>query len=147
MGVNAAAVRPGPTKVYLDAPYASIRWESQGRWVVAEWKASASSCDFRAAQEMTLRAIDENHASRFLADTRNAKLVLVEDERWMCEELMARFALTGLRWTAIVIPVNSLARLIATDVARKRRTGLVESREFETLAEAESWLSGVGHPG
>ena len=116
--MHPVATSGGYTRVYLDAPYASVRWVSQGQWVVAEWKATASSADFRAAQETTLRAIQENHASRFLADTRNARLILVEDERWMCDDLIPRYAQTDLRWTAIVNPVNSLARLIATEVAK-----------------------------
>ena len=40
--------------------------------------------------------------------------------------------------------MNSLARLIATEVAKNPGTGLTETRRFETLAEAESWLSRVG---
>jgi hypothetical protein len=37
--MSPAAISGHQTKLYLDAPYASIRWEGQGQWVVAEWKA------------------------------------------------------------------------------------------------------------
>lgn len=129
----------GFTKVYLDAPYASVRWESHAQWVVAEWKAWASSADFRAAQETTLRAVQENRALRFLADTRNARLVLVEDERWMCEDLIPRLALAGIRWTAVVTPENKLTKLIAADVGKTQRSGS-QSQHFGTLDEAKEWL-------
>jgi hypothetical protein len=145
--VSTTVAGRGFTKVYLDAPYASVRWESRGQWVLAEWKASAGSADFRAAQEATLRAVQENHASRLLADTRDARLVLLEDERWMREDLIPRFALTGLRWTAIVTPVNRLARIIQSDVAKAALNGPSESRQFATLDEAKAWLSRVGDAG
>src|ERR1700730_12412082 len=69
----------GLAQVDFDAPCVSIRWERQ--CVVVEWKASASSDEFRAAQVMSIKACEENHASRMLVDARNMKLGLVDDDR------------------------------------------------------------------
>jgi hypothetical protein len=131
----------GVTKVYLDTPYVSVRWEGDRQWVVAEWKAWASSADYRAAQETTLTAVNENQASRFLVDALHARLVLVDDERWVRESLIPRFALTGLRWIAMVMPLNPLAHAILTDVDKTPRNGDTERRYYGNLEEAKAWLS------
>ena len=125
----------GLAQVYFDAPCVSIRWERQ--CVVVEWKASASSDEFRAAQVMSIKACEENHASRMLVDARNMKLGLVDDERWRSEDMLPLLALTGVRWIAIVAPADRLAG----EIARTRQGAPVETRHFATLDEARQWLS------
>jgi hypothetical protein len=134
-------VGPDLAKVYLDAAYASVRWEADTQRVVTEWKAWARSDEFRAVMETTLRAIRENDALRFLLDTRNAKLVLPEDERWIQEDLLPRFGTTGLRWTAIVIPANQLAQAILGDLMKTSPSGAIQRGQFGTLTEAHEWLT------
>jgi stage II sporulation SpoAA-like protein len=125
----------GLAQVYFDTACVSIRWERQ--CVVVEWKASASSDEFRAAQVMSIRACEENRASRILVDARNMKLGLVDDERWRSEDMLPLLALTGVRWIAIVTPADRLAG----DIARTPRSSAVETRHFGTLDEARQWLS------
>lgn len=124
---------------YLDELYASVRWT--GWCVVAEWKGYATSPQFRAVQETVWRTIIETSSNRLLVDTRAARLVVVEDERWMVVDLLPRLGLAGIQFTAIVIPENQLARAITVDVAAKAPSGgMSESRMFEDLDEAKSWL-------
>jgi hypothetical protein len=89
----------------------------------------------------TLRAIGENHALRFLLDARNAKLVIAEDERWIWEDLLPRFALAGIRWTAVVVPANQLAAIMLADITETPPSGELQREQFGTLDEAEAWLS------
>jgi hypothetical protein len=130
-----------PTKVYLDAPYVSVRWESPGQWVFVQWMTWANSPDFRAAQEIVLEAIQETRTSRLLLDHSDAKLVLVDDERWIVESWLPRLAVTGVRWTAVIDPVNKLAKTIADDLAKATRINRSQTIHFESLETARSWLS------
>ena len=125
----------GLAQVYFDAPCVTIRWER--RCVVVEWKAPAGSDEFRAAQLMSIRACEENHASRILVDARNLKLGPVDDERWRSDDMLPLLALTGVRWIAIVMPADRLAG----DRARTLQGAPVETRHFRTLDEARQWLS------
>jgi hypothetical protein len=125
----------GLAQVYFDTPCVSIRWERQ--CVVVEWKASASAGEFRAAQVMSIRACEENRASRILVDARNMKLGLVDDERWRSDDMLPLLALTGVRWMAIVTEADRLAG----DIARTSQSLAVETRHFATLDEARQWLS------
>jgi hypothetical protein len=135
-----------PTKVYLDAPFASVRWEGDGRWVVVEWRTWASSSEFRAVQETALAAVQEKRASRFLVNAQNARLIVSEDERWTRDDLIPRRERAGIRWTAIVAPVNKLAWIIYADLAKTPRSEVFQRAQFATLDEAKAWLSTMGTP-
>ena len=144
---NSAAHGAGATHVvYLDEPYASVRWEDQ--CVVMEMKGFANSTQFRATQEALLLAIIENGAQRLLTDIRHAKLVLVEDERWLVEDMLPRLARTSLRFTALVMPQNQLALVIATDLTNAARPldGTSVSEQFGSVDEAKTWLSRIETP-
>ena len=134
----------GLTNVYLDARYASIRWEAEGQWILTEWKGWATSPEFRMVQERTLGAIAENHALLFLLDVRNLKVVLAGDAKWVRDSVVPRFALAGLRRIATVLPSNRLIRADLFDVTRTPASGELQRSDFRTLEEAKEWLSFAG---
>jgi hypothetical protein len=134
----------GPSKTYLDSRYASIRWDAVGQWVLAQWKGSGTKPEFRAAQELALLAIHENGALRFLSDVRLAEPVLGEDKRWLEESMVPRFAVSGVRWLATVLPADQLARSTLADVAKTPPSSKLRRADFGTLDEARTWLSFVG---
>ena len=136
-----AVTGDGLEKIYLDAPYMAIRWD--GQQVVVEMRARAGSADFREGMETGLRAIEETQTTRLLLDCRNMRLVLVEDERWLAQDLLPRLATTRLRWMAVVTPENSLAQEIVKDLAKPRPTKTV-SKHCATVDEAMLWLSRTG---
>jgi hypothetical protein len=128
----------GLGKTYLDAPHMAIRGDHL--WVVLEIRAMAGSKDFRDGMELCLHALDVTQARRLLMDLRKMRLVLADDERWLAQSLLPRFATTALKRMAIVLPENALARAIVADLAKPRPTG-TESKHCETVAEAKEWLS------
>jgi hypothetical protein len=134
----------GLSKVYLDARYASIRWEAEGQWVVTEWKGRATGPEFRMVQERTLGAIAENHALLFLLDVRNLKVVLSEDAIWVRDHVVPRFALAGLRRLATVLPSDRLMRSSLVDVTKTPPSSELQRADFGTLEEAKAWLSFAG---
>jgi hypothetical protein len=124
-------------KTYLDVPHMAIRGDPD--WVLLEIRALSSSKDFREGMETCLHALDVTQATRLLMDLLKMRLVLVEDERWLAQDLLPRLAKTALRRMAIVTPENALARVIVADLAKPRPTG-TESKHCETFAEAKGWL-------
>ena len=131
----------GLGKTYLDAPHMAVRADQ--RWVVLEVRALASSKDFRAGMEMCLHALDVTQATRLLMDLRKMRLVLVDDERWLAQDLLPRLATTALKRMAVVTPENALAREIVAELAKPRPTG-TESKHCGTVEEAKAWLSRTG---
>src|ERR1700694_5853885 len=102
------------------------------QWVVLEIRARASSKDFRYGMEMCLHALEVTQATRLLMDLRKMRLVLVDDERWLAQDLLPRFATTALKRMAVVRPENALARAIVADLAKPRPTG-TKSMHCETV--------------
>lgn len=134
----------GSTKVYLDAPHVTVRWDAQWEWVIVEWRGSGTTPEFRAAQEISLVAIHENHALRFLSNARNADQLLGEDRRWLEEHIVPRFAVSGVRWLATVVPVDQVARLSLANVVKTPASGSLVRAEFRILDDAKVWLAFVG---
>jgi hypothetical protein len=131
------------SKVYLDTPYILVRWDGDGPWVYVKWKAWANAAEYRAAQEMVLVAIRENHASRHLIDSTERRVVTADDQRWLVEDWMPRAVAAGRRWTAIVLPTSALVRTIEENIDRYPRPKLVTVEHFETVEDAAAWLSTV----
>jgi hypothetical protein len=136
--LRSAIVNDGSGKTYLDAPYMAIRGDPSG--VVLEVRAFASSKDFRDGMEICLSALDETQATRILMDLRKMRLVLVDDERWLAQDLLPWLGRTALKWMGIVTPENALARAIVADLAKPRPTG-TRSKHCVTVEEAQEWLS------
>jgi hypothetical protein len=132
-----------PSKVYLETPYILIRWDAEGPWVYVQWKAWAQSAEYRAAQEVVITALRENHASRNLIDSKDSRVVTDADQRWLVEDWMPRAAAAGRRWTAIVLPTSSLGRTIAENIDKHPRSMNTEVAHFETVEDAAAWLSTV----
>jgi len=131
------------SKVYLDTPYILIRWDADGPWVYVKWKAWANSSEYRAAQEMVILALRENHASRNLIDSTDSRVVSEEDQKWLLQSWMPRAVAAGRHWTAIVLPKSPLGRTIAENIDKHPRSKLAEVKHFETVEDAAAWLSTV----
>jgi hypothetical protein len=139
MGDEAAV--PNGSKVYLDTPYILIRWDGDGPWVYVKWKAWANSDEYRAAQEVVLLALRENHGSRNLIDSTDRKVFADEDQKWLLENWMPRAAAAGRRWTAIVLPKTALGRTIAENLNQHPQSKRINVKLFETVEDAAAWLS------
>jgi hypothetical protein len=138
-----AVAMQGLGKTYLDAPHMAVRGDRHR--VVLEIRSLASSIDFRDGMERCLHALHMTQATCLLMDLRKMRLVLVDDERWLAQELLPRFATTALKRMAVVTPENALARAIVADLAKPRPTG-TESRHCDTVEEANEWLSRTEEP-
>jgi hypothetical protein len=130
-------------KVYLDTPYASVRWDGEGRWVFVEWKAWANSTEYRAVQEAVLLALRENRASRNLIDATHARVVSGDDQIWLIDDWIPRAAAAGRRWTAIVMPKSALGRTISENIDRRQQQNATSVEYFESVDDAAAWLSSV----
>ena len=139
--LGSASADEGVVKTYLDAAHMAVLANQQ--WVVLEIRTRAGSEDFRDGLEMCLHAMDVTQSTKLLMDLREMRLVLVEDERWLAQDMLPRLAKTALKRMAIVTPENELARLIVADLAKPRPTG-AQSKHCGTVDEAKRWLSGSG---
>jgi hypothetical protein len=139
--MDSGAPIPKGDRVYADKPYVSIRWVSDGGWVLVEWKEWADSAEYRAAHETVLMAIRENHASKNLIDATHAKVVSDSDQRWLIDNWIPRAVAAGRRSPAIVMPRSALGRTISENIDKEALTKLSKVEYFDTAADAAAWLS------
>lgn len=137
------APSPNGDRIYVDKPYVSIRWVSDGGWVLVEWKEWADSAEYRAAHETILMAIRENHASKNLIDATHARVVSAEDQEWLINNWIPRAVAAGRRSTAVVMPKSALGRTISENIDREARSGVSRVEYFDTAVNAAAWLSTV----
>ena len=126
-------------QIYLDEPYLSIRWRAVPRVLYAEWRAFATSAEFRAALLTGVRAIRERHVAGYVSDARKAKVVLPEDEQWAREVWLPQAVAAGLRRMAVVTAEAGLAKVEYDDAANDMDSHGLSMRTFGSVAAAMVW--------
>src|ERR1700675_1995609 len=66
--------------VYLDKPWLAIRWDADLRCVTAEFKAFATSSEFRSGCQTIIAAIKDRKAVSLISDNRRLEGVTGEDQ-------------------------------------------------------------------
>jgi hypothetical protein len=128
--------------VYVDQPWLSLRWDDEHKCVYSEWRAFANSAEFRSGLMNGLEAIRENHATRYLTDTRKVKVIVREDQEWVNETWIPLAVADGLKRVAVVLAGAGLGRVTVEEVVNSNdpERGLV-SRTFSSVTEALKWLA------
>jgi hypothetical protein len=127
--------------LYLDEPWVTIRWDGVNRCVHSQWKAFATSSEFRAALMRALDAIRDKGAVAYLSDTRKVKVVVHADQAWANEVWMPLLVAAGLQRFALVTAASGLGKATVEDViAMVDNRGLL-MQGFATLEEAQQWLA------
>jgi hypothetical protein len=67
----------------MDEPWLLMHWDRDHHCVFAEWKAVATSAEFRGALTKVLDVARDKAAFSFVNDTRKLELVADPDQRWM----------------------------------------------------------------
>lgn len=128
-------------KVYADEQWVSVRWEEIHQCVHTEWKAFANSQEFRGTLMKALEAIRENHATRYLSDTRKVKVIVREDQVWSEETWFPLVAAAGLTRFAAVTAEAGLGKLTVEEIFDTVHLKGLEVRKFSTVAAAQAWLA------
>jgi hypothetical protein len=126
----------GTRHVYVDEPWLLMRWDPEHHCVFAEWRAFATSAEFRGALTKALAVARDNHAFSFINDTRKLELVTDEDQWWIRNTWAHLVIEAGLKKIAVIMPQYGLSKMAiehmfhraaqhrrATVVAKVRRGG------------------------
>jgi hypothetical protein len=138
-------VGSSPTnEVYLDVPWLLMRWDSEHRCVLAEWKGFATSREFQGALTRALEIGRERQSFSFVNDTRKLELVSDEDQRWIRYTWAPLAIASGLKRIAVVIAAHGLSKMAIEEMfGGRRNTGeQLQSRTFDSLEDAMKWVAG-----
>jgi hypothetical protein len=133
----------GTQDVYMDKPWLLMRWDPEHQCVFAEWKAFATSAEFRGALTKALAVAKDKRAFSFVNDTRNLELVSDEDQWWIRRTWAPLAVDAGLKKIAVVMAVRGLGKM-AIEHMFNGRTNTDEhlvSRKFDSVADALIWVT------
>ncbi|RSK49450.1 STAS/SEC14 domain-containing protein [Hymenobacter rigui] len=109
------------------------------RW---DWHGSMTTSSFQAAFEKLLQYSRQQHVKRWLADVSHLPLVGTDEQAWLSENWLPRFAALQIREIALVLPVNLHNQLVVESVlADGRRHIRAEIQFFSDVPAALDWLT------
>ncbi len=127
--------------VYFNAPgVATVRWDEPTETVLVEWEGWADSAEFSALLDAEVRALQDHHGSRLLADCRRQRVLKPADQDRADRVWLPRVLAAGLKRFAIVLPVSALAAMNLRDRLGKVSNDPLEVGFFGTVADARQWL-------
>jgi hypothetical protein len=129
--------------LYLNEPWVSIRWDGVHHCVHTEWKAFATSREFRAALVRALDPITEKRALGYLSDTRKVKVIVHTDQTWANEVWIPLLVPAGVKRFALVTAASGLGKMNVEDVIHLVDNRGVLMRGFGSLADARQWLAEI----
>jgi hypothetical protein len=128
---------------YFNAPgVASVRWEEDVQLVLVEWDGWANSAEFAALLDAEIRALEQHHGSRILADCRRQKVLNPKDQDRANREWLPRALKAGLECFAIVVPASVVADMNLRDSLENASEAGLRVEYFATVEEARDWLAG-----
>jgi hypothetical protein len=137
---NSAAAAAVPN-VYFHAPgVASVRWEPSLQAVLETWEGWANADEFTSMLEAGVRALKENHGSRWLADCRLQRVLKSADQEAGNKKWVPRALAAGLKRFAVVLPVSGLAKANIQDHLSAAAASRMEVAYFATVEQAGRWL-------
>ncbi|HEV2028617.1 MAG TPA: hypothetical protein VGS16_08820 [Candidatus Dormibacteraeota bacterium] len=125
----------------MDEPWLFMQWDHERRGILAEWKAFATSEEFRGALTKAIEVIRERRAVCFVNDTRKLELITDEDQRWILQTWTPQAVAAGLQRIAIVIAHSGLSKMAVETMFKDQATARVESRTFDSLPDAMQWVA------
>ena len=133
---------PPKGDVYLDEPWLTIWWDSSCSCVHGQWKAFATSAEFRAGLMKGLEAIKDKRATACVSDTRKVKVIVQKDQTWLRETWIPLAVAEGLKRVALVTGAAGLGKTSVLEIVKQVDDELF-LRTFDSVAEAFAWVAKV----
>ena len=125
---------------HFNSPYLSIHWNEKIPCVMMEWKKFVKGSAFRGGLDKGLELLISKGTSRWLADLRSLQVLDQKDQEWSNEDWFPRAIAGGIRYMAIVVPLDVLAEMSVNRIMERVKNTNLTVHYFSVLGEAESWL-------
>lgn len=125
---------------FYDKRWITIRFDESVQAVWVEWKAYAEGDEYRSALDAMIDLLRQTKSSRLLIDARLLGPVSQADQQWTHQSWHPRSLAAGLRWSALVSPRTSVARLSVKQMVIKLHHEEIVTQNFDDLELARAWL-------
>ena len=130
---------PPKLDVYHDEPWLTIWWDPSCDCVHSEWKAFATSVEFRAGLMKGLEAIKAKKAISYVSDTRRVSVIIKKDQAWVRETWIPLAKAAGLKRIALVTGAPGLGKTTVVEIVDKVDDELF-MRRFDSVDDAFKWV-------
>ena len=135
---------PQVDEIFLDEPWITIRWDGTRRCLMSEWKAFATTVEFRAALMKVIDTIRKKRVRGYLSDTRKLRLIVERDQKW-AHDVWAPLAVeAGLKRLAFVIAESGLGKLTVEELVRMENDQRLLIHTFDAFGPARRWIEEAG---
>jgi hypothetical protein len=140
-GALESGVSPDHSVLVNSPGVAVLKWDATAGAVHIEWQGWADSTEFALLLEAGLRALQQYHGSRWLADCRNMKTIEQSDQEWLDRSWFPRMLAAGLQRMAVLMPKSALAKMNVQNILGKVPGTKLQVAYFATVSEARQWLT------
>ena len=125
----------------MQATVYKVYYDEVSKNVVMQWQGYANSNEFREGTELMLNTLISNKCSNVLADISKMVLISQEDQRWLETNFLPRAIRFGFKKIALIRPDSYFNRVAIETINSKIDTGKLTFAVFDTVADAEYWLT------
>lgn len=105
-----------------------------------DWFGFAKPDEFKEACDFSLNLLKEKKVSKMIADNSKAKIVSIENQKWLTEDWFARAYDEGYRTSAVVVSTNIFNEVAIKNIVNQIDDGKFTVQYFDDLEKAKAWL-------
>lgn len=117
-----------------------ISYNTSNRWLEVDWMGFHNLNSVKRGCLIMLNLLKKNNCSKVLNDNRHLKGTWSEAAEWLSKEWFPQMEEAGLKYFAWTYSPSTFSRM-ATNKTMESANGNVNTKAFESKAEAEEWLS------
>jgi hypothetical protein len=100
--------------------------------------------EFKRRCNRTLELVKETSLTKVLVDTRELKVMVQENQRWIDEVWYPDAMRAGLRYMAFIMPEDFFGKIsVETSNRRVVREGVIQVHYFDVEQLARDWLKSI----
>jgi hypothetical protein len=100
--------------------------------------------EFKRRCNRTLELVKETSLTKVLVDTRELKVMVQENQRWIDEVWYPDAMRAGLRYMAFIMPEDFFGKIsVETSNRRVVREGVIQVHYFDEEQLARDWLKSI----
>lgn len=123
----------------MDETYVSIHWRSVYGILFVEWKGYATSPELRNVLMTVLSSIEDRHVLHLVGDSRGARVVREEDERWSRQTWFPAVLKSGLERMATVTSLTGMGSVQHNAFFKDMANHGLALRRFASVETAIAW--------
>lgn len=132
------------SKIYLDKPYIKVGWHQPSGTIVHCWNGFASFEEILEVGKRTLAAVQQQHATKVLYDTRAMEVLDDRSRDYISGSFTFQMIRAGIHFSATVLPEDPFAQHSIQVIKERMERHLPDRvRYFRAFNKAVEWLSGI----